>query len=168
MVLHGDKNQYERTLIMNSFKADSHILIATDIAARGIDVKNIKTVINFECPKEIEAYIHRIGRAGRAGNTGCSYTFLSNSSSDVKFSISLVKIFENSGYPVSQELEDLACLDDFFRRKRLSSKMGVSFAKGYFWCKYRKDAAKFLNQALKRQRKGFSRAGLGMVDSGET
>lgn len=54
---------------MNSFKSDSqsNILIATDIASRGIDVKNIKTVINYECPSSIEAYIHRIGRAGRAG-----------------------------------------------------------------------------------------------------
>ena len=52
---------------MNSFKADMEILVATDIAARGIDVKNIKTVINFQCPKQIEGYIHRIGRAGRAG-----------------------------------------------------------------------------------------------------
>jgi superfamily II DNA/RNA helicase len=47
LVLHGEKNQYERTVIMNEFKADGNILVATDIAARGIDVKNIKTVINF-------------------------------------------------------------------------------------------------------------------------
>lgn len=47
LVLHGEKNQYERTVIMNSFKADRQILVATDIAARGIDVKNIKTVVNF-------------------------------------------------------------------------------------------------------------------------
>lgn len=46
-MLHGDKNQYERTVIMNAFKADKQILVATDIAARGIDVKNIKTVVNF-------------------------------------------------------------------------------------------------------------------------
>lgn len=51
LVLHGEKNQYERTMIMNAFKAESQILIATDIAARGIDVKNIKSVVNFECPK---------------------------------------------------------------------------------------------------------------------
>ena len=47
LVLHGDKNQYERTTIMNSFKADSPILVATEVAARGIDVKNIKTVVNY-------------------------------------------------------------------------------------------------------------------------
>lgn len=73
--------------------------MATEVAARGIDVKNIKTVINFECPKTIEAYIHRIGRAGRAGEAGTSYTFLRPQ--DSKFAISLVKVFENSGYPVS-------------------------------------------------------------------
>ena len=47
LVLHGDKTQYERTTIMNSFKSDGLILVATEIAARGIDVKNIKTVINY-------------------------------------------------------------------------------------------------------------------------
>lgn len=85
---------------MNSFKGESQVLVATDIAARGIDVKNIKTVVNFECPKQIEAYIHRIGRAGRAGETGNAYSFLSTT--DVKFAICLVKTFENSGYPVPQ------------------------------------------------------------------
>ncbi len=87
---------------MNAFKADKQILVATDIAARGIDVKNIKTVVNFQCPKQIQAYIHRIGRAGRAGETGVAYTFLTPH--DVKFAISLVKTFENSGYPVPQQL----------------------------------------------------------------
>jgi superfamily II DNA/RNA helicase len=91
LVLHGDKNQYERTVIMNSFKGEAQVLVATDIAARGIDVKNIKTVVNFECPKQIEAYIHRIGRAGRAGETGKAYSFLGTS--DVKFAIALVKTF---------------------------------------------------------------------------
>ena len=60
---------------MNSFKGEAAVLVATDIAARGIDVKNIKTVINFECPKQIEAYIHRIGRTGRKGRTGTALTF---------------------------------------------------------------------------------------------
>ena len=114
---------------MNAFKHQKDVLIATDIASRGIDVKNIKTVINFECPKNIEVYIHRIGRAGRAGETGTAYSFLQQS--DVRFAVELVKVFENSGYPVSDQLQDLAMLDDNFRRKRISSKMGVTFAKGY-------------------------------------
>lgn len=63
---------------------------------------------------------------------GTSFTFLEKA--NVRFGIDLVKIFENSGYPVPDELEDLAMLDDGFRRKRISSKMGVSFAKGYTFC----------------------------------
>lgn len=113
---------------MNSFKGETEVLVATQIAARGIDVKNIKTVINYECPKTIEAYIHRIGRAGRAGEIGTSYTFLTNG--DLKLAVQLVSIFENSGYPVPEELEELTMLDDSFRRKRISAKMGVTFAKG--------------------------------------
>ena len=76
---------------MNSFKGEAAVLVATDIAARGLDVKNIKTVINFECPKQIEAYIHRIGRAGRAGETGRAFSFLA--ANDTKFAIALVKTF---------------------------------------------------------------------------
>lgn len=83
---------------MNSFKKDAQVLIATDIASRGIDVKNIQTVINYASPKNIETYIHRIGRAGRAGQMGKAYTFLTEK--DVKLAVSLVKVFENSGYPV--------------------------------------------------------------------
>lgn len=78
---------------MNSFKNTAPILIATDIASRGIDVKNIKTVLNFECPKMVEAYIHRIGRAGRAGDTGTAISFLDKKPGSIKFAISLVKIF---------------------------------------------------------------------------
>ena len=87
---------------MNKFKEDSSILVATDIASRGIDVKNIKTVVNFECPKQIEAYIHRIGRTGRAGETGVAYTFLHRH--DTKLAIELLKTFEHSGYPVPEDL----------------------------------------------------------------
>lgn len=76
---------------MNAFKADASLLVATDIAARGIDVRNIKTVVNFECPKSIEAYVHRIGRAGRAGETGVAYSLLTNS--DAKFAIQLIRTF---------------------------------------------------------------------------
>jgi ATP-dependent RNA helicase DDX42 len=114
---------------MNSFKQESPILVATEVASRGIDVKSIKSVINYSCPKTIEAYIHRIGRAGRAGEEGTAYTFLLPK--DIRFAIALVWMFENSGYPVPEELEELAMLDDRFRRKRITTKMGISFAIGY-------------------------------------
>ncbi|VDK70140.1 unnamed protein product [Litomosoides sigmodontis] len=73
--LHGDKSQTERNFVMNDFKnGECSTLIATDVAARGLDVNDIKYVINFDCPKNIEDYIHRIGRTARHDKTGTSYT----------------------------------------------------------------------------------------------
>lgn len=76
--LHGDIKQVARTQIMNSFKNGGiDILVATDVAARGIDVENIEAVFNYDIPQDVEYYVHRIGRTGRAGKTGQSYTFVS-------------------------------------------------------------------------------------------
>ena len=75
--LHGDMKQSARTQIMNSFKkGDIDILVATDVAARGIDVDNIEAVFNYDIPQDIEYYVHRIGRTGRAGKEGRSFTFV--------------------------------------------------------------------------------------------
>ena len=77
--LHGDLRQNARTQIMNSFKGGTlNILVATDVAARGIDVEDVDAVFNFDIPQETEYYIHRIGRTGRAGKSGESYTFACN------------------------------------------------------------------------------------------
>merc|ERR1712125_103200 len=76
LCIHGDKKQEEREWVLKEFKeGKSPILIATDVASRGLDVKDIKYVINNEFPTTIEDYIHRVGRTGRAGATGSSYTF---------------------------------------------------------------------------------------------
>ena len=73
--LHGDMKQEARTAVMNSFKSGrTPILIATDVAARGIDVDDVDAVYNFDIPQDYEYYIHRIGRTGRAGREGVSYT----------------------------------------------------------------------------------------------
>lgn len=76
--LHGDMKQAQRTQVMNSFKSGrSTILIATDVAARGIDVKGIDMVFNYDLPQDHEYYIHRIGRTGRAGKAGTAYSIVS-------------------------------------------------------------------------------------------
>lgn len=76
--LHGDMKQQTRTTVMNSFKnGATDILIATDVAARGIDVDDIDAVFNFDLPQDEEYYVHRIGRTGRAGKTGNSFTLVS-------------------------------------------------------------------------------------------
>jgi ATP-dependent RNA helicase DeaD len=73
--IHGDLKQELRTLVMNKFKNhEIEHLICTDVAARGIDVDNLDVVFNFDLPQELENYVHRIGRTGRAGKTGVSVT----------------------------------------------------------------------------------------------
>jgi len=73
--LHGDMKQSQRTTVMNSFKrGKTKILVATDVAARGIDVNDIDYVINYDIPQNTEYYVHRIGRTGRAGKTGMAIT----------------------------------------------------------------------------------------------
>ncbi len=76
--IHGDMNQSQRNRVMAKFRNGSiELLIATDVAARGIDVDDIDMVFNFDVPKDDEDYVHRIGRTGRAGKAGKAYSFVS-------------------------------------------------------------------------------------------
>ncbi|MGB4235191.1 MAG: DEAD/DEAH box helicase [Methanoregulaceae archaeon] len=76
--LHGDMNQAQRERVMAKFREGRiDILVATDVAARGIDVPDVDLVVNFDVPQDPEYYIHRIGRTGRAGKSGTSFTFVS-------------------------------------------------------------------------------------------
>ena len=76
--IHGDMKQQQRTQVMESFKSGrTNILVATDVAARGIDVSGVDAVLNYDIPQDYEYYIHRIGRTGRAGKTGVSFTLTS-------------------------------------------------------------------------------------------
>lgn len=78
--LHGDVSQAQREKILRKFKKKQvNILAATDVAARGIDINNLTHVINYSLPQDSESYVHRIGRTGRAGNTGTAITFISRS-----------------------------------------------------------------------------------------
>lgn len=77
--LHGDMKQAQRSFVMDKFKSGRiNILIATDVAARGIDVSGVDVVFNYDLPQDNEYYIHRIGRTGRAGKSGTAYTLVSN------------------------------------------------------------------------------------------
>lgn len=81
--IHGNKSQSARTLALKNFKTDRiRVLVATDIAARGIDVEGISHVINYDLPNEPESYVHRIGRTARAGAEGTAYSFCSSQERD--------------------------------------------------------------------------------------
>ena len=67
--MHGDLDQHTRMAVLAAFKTGTHhVLVATDVAARGLDIRSIKTVVNFDAAKDIETHVHRIGRTGRAGD----------------------------------------------------------------------------------------------------
>ena len=75
--LHGDLKQMQRDRVMNSFRnGTTEILVATDVAARGIDVDNVEAVFNYDIPQDDEYYVHRIGRTGRAGKDGIAFSFV--------------------------------------------------------------------------------------------
>ena len=75
--IHGDKRQSQRQRALNLFKTDQiNILVATDVAARGLDIKDVSHVINYTIPQTYNDYIHRIGRTGRAGQSGKALTFV--------------------------------------------------------------------------------------------
>lgn len=77
VAIHGNKSQSQRLRALNGFKnGDVNVLVATDVAARGLDIPNVSHVINFDPPKIYEDYVHRIGRTGRAGSRGNALTFI--------------------------------------------------------------------------------------------
>jgi ATP-dependent RNA helicase DeaD len=77
--MHGDMNQNQRMNTLRKFKEGSiEFLIATDVAARGIDVENVTHVINYDLPQDVETYVHRIGRTGRANREGVAYTLVTS------------------------------------------------------------------------------------------
>jgi superfamily II DNA/RNA helicase len=94
--LHGDMNQRERNrTLLNLRRGNVRVLVATDVAARGIDVAGISHVINFDLPKFAEDYVHRIGRTGRAGASGIAVSFASN-----RDAMNLKKIERYTGQPI--------------------------------------------------------------------
>jgi len=82
------------------------ILIATDVASRGIDIKDVTHIVNFDFPHNIEEYVHRIGRTGRAGRSGESLTFMTRA--DWRHAAELIKIMEEANQEVPTEVYDMA------------------------------------------------------------
>lgn len=107
MQIHGDKSQMERDYVLKQFRAGkANILVATDVAARGLDVDGIRHVINYDYPGNSEDYIHRIGRTGRSDNTGTSYAFFTENNS--RQAQDLVKVLQEAKQEVDPKLLEMA------------------------------------------------------------
>lgn len=116
LLLHGDMEQSERNRVIMAFKRkECDVMIATDVAARGLDISHIKTVINYDVARDIDTHIHRIGRTGRAGSKGDAYTLLSIEK-DKDFAGHLVKNLESSNQKVGDDLLRLAMRSHTFRK----------------------------------------------------
>ncbi|KAF5740394.1 putative dead box ATP-dependent RNA helicase [Tripterygium wilfordii] len=115
--IHGDKSQSERDYVLNQFRAGrSPVLVATDVAARGLDVKDIRVVINYDFPTGVEDYVHRIGRTGRAGATGVAYSFFNDQ--DAKHASELIKVLERANQRVPPEIREMASRNGGMARSR--------------------------------------------------
>ena len=103
MSIHGDKSQDQRTKAVADFKdGTTPLLIATDVAARGLDIPGVDYVINYSFPLTIEDYVHRIGRTGRAGRAGTAYTFFQHS--DKGRAGELVNVLKEAGQTVPEAM----------------------------------------------------------------
>lgn len=106
--IHGDKRQEDRDRVLADFKSNQcRIMIATDVASRGIHVDDITCVVNYDFPGNIEDYVHRIGRTGRAGKSGIAISFF-EASVDGRKAGKLVQILQNAKQEIPQELRDIA------------------------------------------------------------
>lgn len=105
--LHGDRDQSDREAALEEMiDGTVSVLVATDVASRGIDIKDLTHVINLDFPRHIEEYVHRVGRTGRAGRTGIAMSFVSRK--DWAHARELIKILEEANQEIPEELELMA------------------------------------------------------------
>lgn len=122
MSIHGGKDQIDRDSTIEDFKAGIFpILIATSVAARGLDVKQLKLVVNYDAPNHLEDYVHRAGRTGRAGNTGTAVTFLTEDQE--RYSVDVSKALKQSGQEIPEGVQKMV---DAFIEKVKSGKEKAS------------------------------------------
>ncbi|XP_004539285.2 putative ATP-dependent RNA helicase DDX5 isoform X2 [Maylandia zebra] len=107
MGIHGDKSQQERDWVLNEFRyGKAPILIATDVASRGLDVEDVKFVINYDYPNSSEDYIHRIGRTARSQKTGTAYTFFTPN--NMKQASDLISVLREANQAINPKLIQMA------------------------------------------------------------
>uniref|UniRef100_A0A3Q1C908 Probable ATP-dependent RNA helicase DDX46 n=1 Tax=Amphiprion ocellaris TaxID=80972 RepID=A0A3Q1C908_AMPOC len=158
MSLHGGIDQYDRDSIINDFKNGAcRLMVATSVAARGLDVKQLILVVNYSCPNHYEDYVHRAGRTGRAGNKGYAYTFITED--QVRYAGDIIKALELSGSPVPPELEQL--WGSFKDQQKAEGKI-IKSSSGFSGKGFKFDETE---HALANERKKLQKAALGLQDS---
>ena len=127
LAIHGDKTQQERDWVLREFKTSkAQVMVATDVAARGLDVKDIKFVINYDFPSCCEDYVHRIGRTGRAGALGTAYTFFTTT--NCRQAKELIRILQENNQKIPEALRDMIELS---RHSKSSGSNGIYLLLSY-------------------------------------
>uniref|UniRef100_A0AAY4B3M3 Probable ATP-dependent RNA helicase DDX46 n=1 Tax=Denticeps clupeoides TaxID=299321 RepID=A0AAY4B3M3_9TELE len=158
MSLHGGIDQYDRDSIINDFKNGAcRLMVATSVAARGLDVKQLILVVNYNCPNHYEDYVHRAGRTGRAGNKGYAYTFITEE--QVRYAGDIIKALELSGSIVPPDLEGLWAT---FKDQQKAEGKSIKSSSGFSGKGFKFDETE---HALANERKKLQKAALGLQDS---
>ncbi|EFX67324.1 hypothetical protein DAPPUDRAFT_302036 [Daphnia pulex] len=159
--LHGGIDQYDRDSAVVDFKNGKiKLMIATSVAARGLDVKHLILVVNYDCPNHHEDYIHRCGRTGRAGNKGFAYTFITPDQQRAAGDI--IKAMEQSETPVPVELQTL--WDQYKSKLAAEGKTVRSGGGGFSGKGFKFDESEAMAVSEKKK---FQKAALGLQDSDE-
>ncbi|CAM0911181.1 unnamed protein product [Alopecurus aequalis] len=146
--LHGGKDQNDRESTLADFKSNiCSLLIATSVAARGLDVKDLELVINYDVTNHYEDYVHRVGRTGRAGRKGCAVTFISEE--EERYAPDLVKALELSEQAIPEDLKALA--DQFMSKVRQGTEQAHGTGYGGSGYKFNKEEDEAQKSAKKAQ-----------------
>lgn len=107
MSIHGERKQFEREHALKMFRSGRcPVLVATDVASRGLDIPNVLYVINYDLPNNIDSYVHRIGRTGRCGNTGIAIGFINDTNKAIMKD--LLQLLRESNQEIPTWFADLA------------------------------------------------------------
>ncbi|RKO98710.1 LOW QUALITY PROTEIN: hypothetical protein CXG81DRAFT_30392 [Caulochytrium protostelioides] len=158
VAIHGGKDQSEREFAINQYKTrQADVLVATDIAGKGLDFKEIKHVINYDMPKEIEDYVHRIGRTGRSGKTGMATTFI-NRGCNIEILLDLKHLLREAKQVIPPVLQALDDPTDQFDAAAANTECGFCGGLGHRITQCPKLLAKNRAQ-MASQREGFGGSG---------
>ena len=159
--LHGGKDQFDRESTIHDFKSNvCNILVATSVAARGLDVKELVLVVNYDCPNHHEEYVHRVGRTGRAGRKGTAVTFISPADEE-QYAPDLVKALRESGAAIPKDLAEMS--EHFIAKKKAGLARGHASGFGGSGFTFSKEE----EDKVKAQRKFTAAKEYGIVDSSD-